>query len=190
MPGSLRRSGSGSALGFLFRGSFDEVHCRCNRTVQSGSCFRVRPRSLCPDPAFGREQSNSTGGTLTRMAPSFTGAHPNSEVDRSAGLRPGTTFRPGTTSVFGFNIAAAGRPPHFFWSLNSSSLPGSRYVGFAEVSSFSGATTSISNRSQARDLLTREWFRCIAAPMGWLDQAARLFETRQVPDPAFPASQA
>ena len=72
--GSLRRLGSGSALGALFRGSLDGVHCRCNRTVQSGSCFRVPPHGFFPDPAFGREQSNSTGGTLTRMAASFTGA--------------------------------------------------------------------------------------------------------------------
>jgi len=79
-PGSLRRSGSGSTLGYLFRGSFDEVHCRCHRTVQSASCFRVRPRGFFPDAAFGREQSNSTGGTRTRVATSFTGAHPNSEI--------------------------------------------------------------------------------------------------------------
>jgi hypothetical protein len=77
-PGSLRRSGSGSAPGSLFRGSSDEVHCRCDRTVQTASCFRVRPRGLFPDAAFGRQQSNSTGGTLTRVACSFTGASPKS----------------------------------------------------------------------------------------------------------------
>ena len=72
--GSLRRLASGSALGALFRGSLDGVHLRCNRTVQSESCFRVPPRGFFPDPAFGREQSNSTGRTRTRMATSFTGA--------------------------------------------------------------------------------------------------------------------
>jgi hypothetical protein len=64
------------------------------RTVQSGSCFRVRPHGFFPDPAFGREQSNSTGGTRTRVAPSFTGAHPNSEAEtanlRSSPLNPRT----------------------------------------------------------------------------------------------------
>ena len=85
-PGSLRRSGSGSALGSLFRGSFDEVHCRCDRTVQSESCFRVQPRGFFPDSAFGREQSNSTGGTHTRVATSFTGAHPKNEVEKGAHL--------------------------------------------------------------------------------------------------------
>ena len=57
--------------------ALDEVHYRCDRTVQTASCFRVPPRGLFPDSAFGREQSNSTGGTRTRVAPSFTGAHLN-----------------------------------------------------------------------------------------------------------------
>jgi hypothetical protein len=29
---------------------------------------------------FGRESPNSTGGTFTRETPSFTGAHPKSEI--------------------------------------------------------------------------------------------------------------
>jgi hypothetical protein len=72
--GSLHSYGRGSALGSHYRGSLDEVHCRCNRSVQSVSCFQVPPRGFFPDTAFGREQSNSTGGTLTRVAASFTGA--------------------------------------------------------------------------------------------------------------------
>ena len=79
-PGSLRPYGRGSALGSHYRGSFDEVHGRYDRTVQTESCFRVRPRGFFPDPAFGREQSNSTGGIRTRVATSFTGARPKTEV--------------------------------------------------------------------------------------------------------------
>jgi hypothetical protein len=72
--GRLRPYGRGSALGSPSRGSFDEIHGRCHRTVQSGSCFRVRPRGFFPDAAFGREPSHSTGGTRTRVDSRFTGA--------------------------------------------------------------------------------------------------------------------
>ena len=36
--------------------------------------LRLRPRGLIPDISFGREPSNSTGGTLTRVASGFPGA--------------------------------------------------------------------------------------------------------------------
>ena len=65
---------------YLFGGSFNKVHCRYNRIVQPVSCFRVPPHDFSPDTAFGREQSNSTGETHTRVAFSFTSAHPNSEI--------------------------------------------------------------------------------------------------------------
>ena len=45
-----------------------------------GRAFGFGLAAFFPDPAFGREQSNSTGGTRTRVATSFTGAHPKSEV--------------------------------------------------------------------------------------------------------------
>ena len=36
--------------------------------------LRLRPRGLIPGISFGREPSNSTGGTLTRVASGFPGA--------------------------------------------------------------------------------------------------------------------
>ena len=39
--------------------------------------LQVQPRGLFPDISFGREPSNSTGGTFTHMAAGFPGAHPN-----------------------------------------------------------------------------------------------------------------
>ena len=44
--------------------------------------LQVQPRGLFPDISFGREPSNSTGGTFTRVAPGFPGAHPKTGVDR------------------------------------------------------------------------------------------------------------
>jgi len=41
-------------------------------------------RGFFPDISFGREPSNSTGGTFTRVASGFPGAHPNSEVEITA----------------------------------------------------------------------------------------------------------
>lgn len=37
--------------------------------------LQVRPRGLFPDISFGREPSNSTGGTSTHVAAGFPGAH-------------------------------------------------------------------------------------------------------------------
>ena len=71
----------------------------------SESCFRVRPRGFFPDSAFGREQFNSTGGTHTRVAFSFTGAHPKSEVRNPSSERNpkgGTWFK---TNAFGLRIS-------------------------------------------------------------------------------------
>jgi len=41
------------------------------------SRLRLRPRGFIPDIAFGREPSNSTGGTLTHVDASFPSAHLN-----------------------------------------------------------------------------------------------------------------
>jgi hypothetical protein len=41
------------------------------------SRLQVRPRGFFPDISFGREPSNSTGGTFTRVASGFPGAHPS-----------------------------------------------------------------------------------------------------------------
>jgi hypothetical protein len=51
------------------------------------SRLRLRPRGFIPDIAFGREPSNSTGGTFTRVDASFSSARLNSEIKkhRSAG---------------------------------------------------------------------------------------------------------
>jgi hypothetical protein len=39
--------------------------------------LQVQPRGLFPDISFGREPSNSTGGTFTHVAAGFPGAHLN-----------------------------------------------------------------------------------------------------------------
>jgi hypothetical protein len=44
------------------------------------SRLQLQPRGFIPDIAFGREPSNSTGGTFTHVDASFPSAHPNSEV--------------------------------------------------------------------------------------------------------------
>jgi hypothetical protein len=62
----------------------DEVHFRYGLLVQTMSRLRLRPRGFIPDIAFGREPSNSTGGTLTRVDASFSSAHPISEVEKAS----------------------------------------------------------------------------------------------------------
>jgi len=42
--------------------------------VQTMSRLRLQPHGLIPDIAFGREPSNSTGGTFTRVVSGFPGA--------------------------------------------------------------------------------------------------------------------
>jgi hypothetical protein len=39
--------------------------------------LQLQPRGLIPSISFGREPSNSTGGTFTHVASGFSGAHPN-----------------------------------------------------------------------------------------------------------------
>jgi hypothetical protein len=43
--------------------------------------LQVQPRGLFPDISFGREPSNSTGGTFTHVAAGFPGAHPNPAIE-------------------------------------------------------------------------------------------------------------
>ena len=50
------------------------------------SRLRLRPRGFIPDIAFGREPSNSTGGTLTHVDASFPSAHPSSAVKKVVSL--------------------------------------------------------------------------------------------------------
>ena len=73
----------GSAFWFVrFRCSLDEVHLRYGPPVQAMSRLRLRPRGFIPDIAFGREPSNSTGGTFTRVDASFSSARPSSAVQK------------------------------------------------------------------------------------------------------------
>jgi hypothetical protein len=73
----------GSAFWFVrFRCSLDGVYFRYGLLVQSMSRLRLRPRGFIPDIAFGREPSNSTGGTFTRVDASFSSARPSSAVQK------------------------------------------------------------------------------------------------------------
>ena len=51
--------------------------------------LQVQPRGLFPDISFGREPSNSTGGTFTHVAAGFPGAHPNPAIKKSRFAREG-----------------------------------------------------------------------------------------------------
>jgi len=51
--------------------------------------LQVQPRGLFPDISFGREPSNSTGGTFTHVAAGFPGAHPNPAFEKSRFVREG-----------------------------------------------------------------------------------------------------
>jgi len=44
--------------------------------------LQVRSRGLFPDISFGREPSNSTGGTFTHVASGFPGAHPKTAIEK------------------------------------------------------------------------------------------------------------
>ena len=75
----------GSDFWFVrFRCSLDGVYFRYGLPVQTMSRLRLQPRGFIPDIAFGREPSNSTGGTLTRVDASFSSAHPISEVEKAS----------------------------------------------------------------------------------------------------------
>ncbi len=51
-----------------------------NGRFRLGPAFGFGLTTSSPDPAFGREQSNSTGETFARVATSFTGARPKTEI--------------------------------------------------------------------------------------------------------------
>jgi hypothetical protein len=73
----------GSAFRFVrFRCSLDGVYFRYGLPVQTMSRLRLRPRGFIPDIAFGREPSNSTGGTFTHVDASFPSARPSSAVQK------------------------------------------------------------------------------------------------------------
>ena len=77
----------GSAFWFVrFRCSLDGVYFRYGLPVQTMSRLRLRPRGFIPDIAFGREPSNSTGGTLTHVDASFPSARPSSAVEKNPSL--------------------------------------------------------------------------------------------------------
>lgn len=59
--------------------------------------LRLRPRGLIPGISCGREPSNSTGGTFTRVASGFSGAHLNSFT--GAHLRGGFLLKGITVST-------------------------------------------------------------------------------------------
>jgi len=61
----------------------DGVYFRYGLSVQKMPRLQVPPRGFIPDISFGREPSNSTGGTFTRVASGFPGAHPKSEDDQA-----------------------------------------------------------------------------------------------------------
>ena len=48
--------------------------------------LRLRPRGLIPGISFGREPSNSTGGTFTRVASGFPGARCSMTIFKPADL--------------------------------------------------------------------------------------------------------
>ena len=74
-PSGLRLTERGSAcLRFVeFRGSLDVVHFRYGLSVPFPQ-LPTPPRGDAVEFRFRREQSNSTGGTLTHVSVSFTGA--------------------------------------------------------------------------------------------------------------------
>ncbi|RFC43640.1 MAG: hypothetical protein DVB28_001403, partial [Verrucomicrobia bacterium] len=60
--------------------SLDGVYFRYGLLVQPMSRLRLRPHGFIPDIAFGREPSNSSGGTFTRVDFSFPNARGGSAV--------------------------------------------------------------------------------------------------------------
>ena len=83
-PDSLRHLHRGSAFRFyLFRCSFDGVHFHYGLLVQKMPRLRLRPRGFIPGISFGREPSNSTGGTFTLVASGFPGARAGQKSSRN-----------------------------------------------------------------------------------------------------------
>ena len=57
----------GSLRGLHFRGSLDVVHLHYSLSVQFPNCFPLPTSRRDRHGAVGREPSNSTGGTFTRV---------------------------------------------------------------------------------------------------------------------------
>ena len=57
--------------------------------VQTMPRLRLRPHGLIPGIAFGREPSNSTGGTFTRVVSGFPGALPKTAMGERSATRGG-----------------------------------------------------------------------------------------------------
>lgn len=63
----------GSLRGLNFRGSLDVVHLHYSLSVQIPNCFPLPTSRWDRHGAVGREPSNSTGGTFTRVRASCAG---------------------------------------------------------------------------------------------------------------------
>jgi hypothetical protein len=63
----------GSLRSLNYRGSLDVVHLHYSLSVQFPNCFPLPASRRDRLGAVGREPSNSTGGTLTRVRASCTG---------------------------------------------------------------------------------------------------------------------
>lgn len=63
----------GSLRGLNYRGSLDVVHLHYSLPVQFPNCFPLPASRRDRHGAVGREPSNSTGGTLTRVRASCAG---------------------------------------------------------------------------------------------------------------------
>jgi hypothetical protein len=96
-PDSLRLMRRGSAFRFYSsRCSSDGVHVHYGLLVQKMPRLRLRPRDLIPGISFGREPSNSTGGTFTHMASGFPGARASPKVATGFPIAPGRRDPPWT----------------------------------------------------------------------------------------------
>ena len=83
---------SGPAVSALIFG----VHVYYGLLVQTMPRLRLRPHGLIPDIAFGREPSNSTDGTFTRVVSGFPGARLKTEMEeRNAPRRGQREGKPG-----------------------------------------------------------------------------------------------
>lgn|GEM_PF-2587876 len=86
-PDSLRRLHSGSTFRFYsFRCPLGGVHFHYGLLVQKMPRLWIQPRGLIPGISFGREPSNSTGGTFTGVASGFPGARASPKVAKMGGI--------------------------------------------------------------------------------------------------------